>query len=77
MPGSVIKAGASVEYSIIAEDVVVGENAKVGCRPENMEDKEHWGVTVVAKGIQIGKGATVPAKGMIEQDVPEVSGDDE
>ena len=77
MPGSVIKAGAVVEYSIVAEDVVVGENALVGCRPENMEDKQNWGVTVIAKGIQIGKGAKVPAKAMIEQDVPEVSGDDE
>ena len=77
MPGSVIKAGAVVEYSIVAEDVVVGENALVGCRPENMEDKRNWGVTVIAKGIQIGKGAKVPAKAMIEQDVPEVSGDDE
>ena len=77
MPGSVIKAGAVVEYSIVAEDVVVGENALVGCRPENMEDKQNWGVTVIAKGIQIGKGAKVPAKAMIEQDVPEVSSDDE
>ena len=77
MPGSVIKAGAVVEYSIVAEDVVVGENALVGCRPENMEDKQNWGVTVIAKGIQIGKGAKVPAKAMIEKDVPEVSGDDE
>ena len=77
MPGSVNKAGAVVEYSIVAEDVVVGENALVGCRPENMEDKQNWGVTVIAKGIQIGKGAKVPAKAMIEQDVPEVSGDDE
>ena len=77
MPGSVIKAGAVVEYSIVAEDVVVGENALVGCRPENMEDKQNWGVSVIAKGIQIGKGAKVPAKAMIEQDVPEVSGDDE
>ena len=67
----------TTEDSIVAEDVVVGENALVGCRPENMEDKQNWGVTVIAKGIQIGKGAKVPAKAMIEQDVPEVSGDDE
>ena len=75
MPGSVIKAGAVVEYSIVAENVVVGENAQVGDRPENIEDKANWGVTVIAKGIHIGKTAKVPAKAMIEKDVPEVSGD--
>ena len=77
MPGSVIKAGAVVEYSIVAENVVVGENAKIGCRPENVEDKDNWGVTVIAKGIQIGKNVTVPAKAMIEKDIPEVGNDDE
>ena len=75
MPGSVIKAGAVVEYSIVAENVVVGENAQVGDRPENIEDKANWGVTVIAKGIHIGKNAKVPAKDMIEKDVTEVSGD--
>ena len=75
MPGSVIKAGAVVEYSIVAENVVVGENAQVGDRPENIEDKANWGVTVIAKGIHIGKNAKVPAKAMIEKDVPEESGD--
>lgn len=75
MPGSVIKAGAVVEYSIVAENVVVGENAQVGDRPENIEDKANWGVTVIAKGIHIGKNAKVPARAMIEKDVPEVSGD--
>ncbi len=77
MPGSVIKAGAVVEYSIIAENVVIGENARIGCRPENVEDKENWGVTVIAKGIHIGKNANIPAKAMIEQDVLEVGSDDE
>lgn len=75
MPGSVIKSGAVVEYSIIAENVVIGENAQVGNRPENVEDKANWGVTVVAKDIHVGKNAKVPAKAMIEKDVPEVSGD--
>ena len=75
MPGSVIKAGAVVEYSIVAEEGVVGETAQVGARPENIEDKANWGVTVIAKGIHIGKNAKVPAKAMIEKDVPEVSGD--
>lgn len=77
MPGSVIKAGAVVEYSIVAENAVIGENAVVGCRPENVEDKASWGVTVIAKGIHVGKNVKVPAKAMIEQDIPEVDGNDE
>lgn len=76
MPGSIVKSGAVVEYSIIAEDVTVEAGATVGCRPENMDDKENWGVAVIAKGITIGKGVKIPAKSMIEHNVPEV-GDDE
>lgn len=76
MPGTVIKAGARVEYSIIAENVTIGENAVVGCRPENTEDKENWGVTVIAKDMIIGEGVTIPAKSMIEHNVPEVGKDE-
>ena len=75
MPGSVIKAGAVVEYSIVAENVVVVEISQFGYLPEFIEDKPYWVVTVIAKGIHIGKNAKVPAKAMIEKDVPEVSGD--
>ena len=76
MPGAVLRAGSVVEYSIIAENTEIGENAHVGCRPENAENLDDWGVTVIAKDIRVGKGAQVPAKAMIEQNVPEV-GDDE
>ncbi len=76
MPGAVLRAGSVVEYSIIAENAEIGENAHVGCRPENAENLDDWGVTVIAKDIRVGKGAQVPAKAMIEQNVPEV-GDDE
>lgn len=78
MPGSVIKAGAVVEYSIVAENTVIEENAVIGCRPENMRDNiDAWGVTVIGAGVTVGKNARVPAKAMIEQDVPEVVGHDE
>lgn len=60
---------------IVAENVVVGKCSRWADRPENIEDKANWGVTVIAKGIHIGKNAKVPAKAMIEKDVPEVSGD--
>ena len=70
MPGSIVRSGAVVEYSIVAENAVIDRDAVVGCRPENFEDKENWGVSVIAKGIHIGKGVHVPPKAMIEQDIP-------
>ncbi|MEG1778395.1 MAG: glucose-1-phosphate adenylyltransferase, partial [Angelakisella sp.] len=69
MPGSVIKSGASVQYAIIAENVTIEENATVGCRPECIDDKDKWGIAVVAGGVTVGKNATVPPKAMLDHDV--------
>ena len=76
MPGSVVKKGACVQYAIVAENAVVEEGAAVGARPEDMENTDEWGVAVIAAGVTVGAGATVPAKAMQESDVPakEVSG---
>ena len=64
------------ESVFLAENAVVEEGATVGARPEDTEDKNDWGVAVVAAGITVGAGAAVPAKAMQESDVPakEVSG---
>ncbi|MBO5797555.1 MAG: glucose-1-phosphate adenylyltransferase [Clostridia bacterium] len=70
MPGSRVKSGARVQYAILAENVTVEENARVGARPEDMADTADWGVAVVAAGITVGAGASVPAKGMQETDLP-------
>ena len=64
--------GALVQYAIIAENTVIEENAKVGERPELMEDMSQWGVAVVGNGVTIGKNAVIPPKAMIESDVQEV-----
>ncbi len=69
MPGTTIKAGATVEYSIIAENTVIEEDAKVGLSPEDSENRDDWGVTVIGEKVTIGKGATVAAKEMIDTDV--------
>ena len=69
MPGSVIKSGAIVQYAIIAENVIVEENAVIGERPENVDDKDRWGVAVVSSGSNIGKGAVLKAKAMAWNDV--------
>lgn len=65
MPGAVIKSGAVVQYAIVAENAVIEEGAVVGQRPENVSDKDQWGVAVIGQGVTIGKGETVPAKAMI------------
>lgn len=70
MPGTVVKKGAVIEYAIVAENAVIDENAKVGSDPTITEGD--WGVTVVGAGIHVGKNAVVPAKSMIEENVPEV-----
>ena len=69
MPGVVVKKNAIVEYAIIAEDVEIGEGAKVGERPENCPDKDNWGVAVVGAGVKVSPKAVIAPKAMIEQDV--------
>ena len=70
MPGAVIKKGAQVKYSIIAENVVVGEDACVGGEPAP-ETSDDWGITVVGANVSVGKGAKIPSKKMITEDVKE------
>lgn len=70
MPGSIVRRGAVVEYAIVGENCEIEEGATVGERPENVADKENWGIAVVASDISVGKGASVPAKAMIDQNVP-------
>jgi glucose-1-phosphate adenylyltransferase len=72
MPGATIKKGAVVQYAIVAEDAVIGPGAVVGERPENVKNKDKWGIAVVGNNINIGAGAVVPAQSMIEEDIPEV-----
>ena len=65
MPGATIKKGADVEYAIIAEDAVINAGAKVGKRPEEVENREEWGVAVVGAGVEIAEGCEVAPKAMI------------
>lgn len=69
MPGAVVKSGADVEYSIIAENAVIEKDAKVGARPEDIENRDEWGVAVVGEGVTVGEGAVVAPKAMIAEDV--------
>ena len=69
MPGVKICKGASVQYSIVAENSVIGPGAKVGQRPENMQDLKDWGVSVVGADLTIGENAVVLPNSMIRQDL--------
>ena len=66
MPGSRIEEGATVQYAIVAENSVVGANSVVGQRPEDMENKEDWGVAVIGPGCTLVPDTVVPPKAMID-----------
>ena len=72
MPGTTIKKGAVVEYAMVAENAVIEEDAHIGESPEEIDNLENWGVTVIGEKVTIGKGATVKAKEMIDEDIKEV-----
>jgi glucose-1-phosphate adenylyltransferase len=67
MPNSYIKKGAVIQYAIVGEDTVIGENARIGDRPESIENKDNWGVAVVGHHVEIKKKAVVPPKAMIDK----------
>ncbi len=69
MPGAVIEDGAVVQYAIVAENTVVGKNAVIGEKPENVENRDDWGVTVLGDNLKIGENTVVPPKSMIDKDM--------
>ena len=66
MPGTRIEEGAVVQYAIVAENSVIGKNAVVGQRPEDMENKDDWGVAVVGSDCVIKPGMIVLPKAMVD-----------
>lgn len=72
MPYSTVEKNARIEYSIVAENVTIYDNAKIGARPESLKGKNSWGLTVIGENRVIGSNAIVPAKSMIVKDVEEV-----
>ena len=66
MPGARIEEGAVVQYAIVAENCVVSADCKIGARPEEIENKEEWGVAVLGAGCVLEPGTVVPPKAMID-----------
>ena len=59
-----------MRYSIIAENVIVGENADIGGDPQ-VVGNEGWGITLVGANLNIGENAKISANKMIVEDVKE------
>ena len=69
MPGAHIRSGAVIEYAIVGEDSDIGENALIGARPENVLNKNEWGVAVVGHKIKISPYAKVLPKQIISESI--------
>ena len=69
MPGAVIEDGAVIQYAIVAENTVVGKNAVIGEKPENVANRDDWGVTVLGDNLKIGDNTVILPKSMIDKNV--------
>ncbi|HBC25961.1 MAG TPA: glucose-1-phosphate adenylyltransferase, partial [Ruminococcaceae bacterium] len=68
MPGVRVEEGARIQYAIVSEHSVIGKNAVIGARPEEIEDKDKWGVTVIGDNCVIAADTVVPPKAMIDSE---------
>ena len=67
----IVKKGAIINYSIIDEDVTVGEKAVVGDVKEaacKVESKTS-GITVLGRGISVKDGGKVAAGEIVDKNV--------
>ena len=63
MSGSVIEAGAKVEYSILDENVTIGRGASVGVSKDKSK-----GISVVGADVVIPAGKIIGDNEMISED---------
>jgi len=63
MSGTVIKAGASVYYSIIDSNSIIGENTVVGEQKDTAK-----GISVVGSELCIDGGVVIPSGAIINND---------
>ncbi|MBQ9894994.1 MAG: glucose-1-phosphate adenylyltransferase [Ruminococcus sp.] len=69
MPGTVIKSGAVVEYAIVGSDSVIESGAKIGTSPENVENRDDWGIAVVGHNVTISENKVVEPKQIIGESI--------
>lgn len=69
MPGTVIKSGAVVEYAIVGSDSVIESRAHVGASPEQIEDRDNWGIAVVGHNVTVSAEKVVEPKQIIGENI--------
>ncbi len=69
MPGTVIKSGAVVEYAIVGEDCVIESGAKIGTSPENIANRDDWGIAVVGHNVTVSENKVVEPKQIIGENI--------
>lgn len=69
MPGSVIKSGAVVEYAIVGEDCVIESGARIGASPENIENRDNWGIAVVGHNVTVSSNKVIEPKQIIGENI--------
>ncbi len=69
MPGAVIKSGAVVEYAIIGSDCVIESGAHIGKRPEQVEDKDGWGIAVVGHNVTVSSSKSVEPTEIVSENI--------
>ena len=69
MPGTVIKSGAVVEYAIVGSDSVIESGAKIGTSPENIENRDDWGIAVVGHNVTVSENKSVEPKQIIGENI--------
>ena len=69
MPGTVIKSGAVVEYAIVGSDSVIESGARVGTSPENVENRDDWGIAVVGHNVTVSENKVVEPMQIIGENI--------
>ncbi|MDR0248088.1 MAG: glucose-1-phosphate adenylyltransferase [Oscillospiraceae bacterium] len=70
MPGVIVEPGAIVQYAIVAEDAIIRAGARVGQEPLEVPNHDDWGITVIAGGVTVPEGDSVPANRIVGKDGP-------
>lgn len=71
MGNIVVKAGASVNYAIVDEEVSIGAKAVVGAEKQEAQKVEGKtnGITVIGRGVAVSDGGTVAAGDIVDKNV--------
>ena len=54
---------------LFRSNAVIGEGCKIGCRPENTDDRKAWGIAVVGEGVQVGDRQVVLPRAIVSDDL--------